>query len=313
MNPFDKAVKALTGNKHLPDIITITGRPGCGKSTIAKMLAEKLGYKYVSAGELFRQAAEERGVDVNELNMQLRDTNEVDKMIDDKIRALSGQKGLVVDGRVAWFMLPESYKVFIHADIRVIGTRVFLNSKSRKAEGYQTELDAINALTQRFADEKERYYNMYQCDFSDLNNFDLVVDNSRADGAFYGSLDDVCEAIILRCRLTNKVEVKPQILMRPEDLVPTQGIRDMCEDVVYEYEDRLKEHDIAYFDIPIIKRLNRFYIDDGHHRWVASMRRKSAFITCHLIEYDGNIYSTKSMCYDYEDMGQMKLIWYPEE
>ena len=33
-------------------IITISGLPGSGKSTIGKMLAKKLGYKFYSMGDL---------------------------------------------------------------------------------------------------------------------------------------------------------------------------------------------------------------------------------------------------------------------
>ena len=42
---------------NLP-IIAVSGPHGSGKSTTAKEVAEKLGYEYISAGELFRNMAE---------------------------------------------------------------------------------------------------------------------------------------------------------------------------------------------------------------------------------------------------------------
>jgi len=41
----------------MKDIITIDGPSGAGKSTIAKMLAKKLGYKYLDTGALYRAVA----------------------------------------------------------------------------------------------------------------------------------------------------------------------------------------------------------------------------------------------------------------
>ena len=42
--------------------ITIGGMPGSGKSTIGKMLAKSLGYKYYSIGEIRRELAQKRGL-----------------------------------------------------------------------------------------------------------------------------------------------------------------------------------------------------------------------------------------------------------
>ena len=39
--------------------ITISGSPGSGKTTIAKLLAKKLGIKYVYSGDIFRKKAKE--------------------------------------------------------------------------------------------------------------------------------------------------------------------------------------------------------------------------------------------------------------
>lgn len=41
----------------MKDVITIDGPSGAGKSTIAKMLAKRLGYKYLDTGALYRAVA----------------------------------------------------------------------------------------------------------------------------------------------------------------------------------------------------------------------------------------------------------------
>jgi len=48
--------------------ITIAGKPGAGKSTITKILAKKLGYKYCSIGDLRGEIAQEHGLTIDELN-----------------------------------------------------------------------------------------------------------------------------------------------------------------------------------------------------------------------------------------------------
>ena len=49
-------------------IISISGTPGAGKSTVAPMLADKLGYKRYYMGGLRREAARKRGLTIEEYN-----------------------------------------------------------------------------------------------------------------------------------------------------------------------------------------------------------------------------------------------------
>ena len=87
-------------------IITITGHLGSGKSTVAKMLAEKLGWQYYSTGMAQRLIAQRRGVSTTEL-MQLAVT---DSSIDAEIDGVYqnppwGQNPCVVDSRLAFHFL----------------------------------------------------------------------------------------------------------------------------------------------------------------------------------------------------------------
>jgi CMP/dCMP kinase len=58
----------------MKDVITIDGPSGAGKSTIAKMLARKLGYKYLDTGALYRavswKAREEKADIENEESLK---------------------------------------------------------------------------------------------------------------------------------------------------------------------------------------------------------------------------------------------------
>ncbi|MFN4245578.1 MAG: (d)CMP kinase [Brevinematia bacterium] len=46
--------KRKAKNEHLDDIITIDGPVGVGKSTVAKIISEKLGYTYLDTGAMYR-------------------------------------------------------------------------------------------------------------------------------------------------------------------------------------------------------------------------------------------------------------------
>ena len=48
--------------------ITITGRLGSGKSTVAKLIVENHGYTYYSTGNIMRELAAEAGISILEYN-----------------------------------------------------------------------------------------------------------------------------------------------------------------------------------------------------------------------------------------------------
>ncbi|HHT9152615.1 MAG TPA: (d)CMP kinase, partial [Candidatus Hypogeohydataceae bacterium YC40] len=89
--PFDKVMshfQSLRGRVGIPPeadlttlIITIDGPAGSGKSTVAKALAKKLGYRYIDTGAFYRAAtlkAMKSGVNVEDeaaLRQLLKETS----------------------------------------------------------------------------------------------------------------------------------------------------------------------------------------------------------------------------------------------
>ena len=63
-------------------IITISGKAGSGKSTIAKELAKKLKLKHYSIGDLMRQIAKEKNISLIELSKLAEKDNSIDKELD---------------------------------------------------------------------------------------------------------------------------------------------------------------------------------------------------------------------------------------
>ncbi|MBI2654170.1 nucleoside monophosphate kinase [Candidatus Woesearchaeota archaeon] len=84
--------------------ITISGKAGTGKSTVAKLLAHKLNLKHYSIGDLMRAMAKEKGITLLELNQLAEQDKSIDLELDDKLKELGQEKdNFVVDGRLTAF------------------------------------------------------------------------------------------------------------------------------------------------------------------------------------------------------------------
>src|SRR4030067_215399 len=114
-------------------IITIHGQAGSGKSSISKLLAKRLRYKHYSVGDLRRQIAKKHGIPLTELN-KLGEKHDWTDRGPDELQQELGKKedNFVIDGRTCFFFIPHSFKVYLHADIKVRAKRVLKDE--RKAE-----------------------------------------------------------------------------------------------------------------------------------------------------------------------------------
>jgi len=159
--------------------ITITGDLGSGKSAVSKILCEKTGFEYVSTGRIQRQLAQELGLDTLEMNRRADTDPTIDQRIDGIFVDLGKDaKGYVVDSRMAWFFLPDSFKVYLQTDVTVAAERI-LNDPTRKSEEYETKEEAIRKILARKQSENARFLVKYGADCGNLHNFDLVLDTTH--------------------------------------------------------------------------------------------------------------------------------------
>lgn len=163
--------------------ISITGKLGSGKSTVAKKLTELYGFEIFSTGAILRAAAAERGMDLLELNKELNSKLDSDRSMDDLIdsttvRVAGERKGdkLIFDSRMAWHFVPDSFKVFVTVDPCVAAARVMKDPRPGEPAEDVDELCA--ELVERSRVEQERFRYLYGVDYYDYKNFDLVVDSS---------------------------------------------------------------------------------------------------------------------------------------
>jgi cytidylate kinase len=161
-------------------IITIAGKPGSGKSTTAKLLAEQLQFTHYSTGDFFRQIGKEMGLDVLATNKAAVDAAEIDHRVDERQKSLGQtEDNFVIDARLGWFFIPESFKVYLDLDLEIAAKRILDNMDPARLVSEQlpgTPAEYADVLRERLDSESGRYMNLYGVDPSDLKNYDLVID-----------------------------------------------------------------------------------------------------------------------------------------
>jgi cytidylate kinase len=159
-------------------IITISGTSGAGKSTVAKFLAEKLGYKHYSTGDVLRKLAVERGITINELMIAAKTDESIDRDIDSYSKKLGeSEDNFVIDSRLAWHFIPHSVKIFLVADLTIRAERIFM--QRRKEEKFETLEEATKLMEEREKVNLGRYRKAYGITYLDKKNYDLVVDTTK--------------------------------------------------------------------------------------------------------------------------------------
>lgn len=170
--------------------ISITGDLGSGKSAVGRILKAKLNIRSISTGSIQREIATRMGMSTLELN-HFTDTHpEIDDEIDAVFKNLQHDPAsYLLDSRLAWFFIPDSFKVYLQVDIRVAAQRI-MNDSTRKGEKYASLEDAINDLRARKQSENNRFLREYGADCANKNNFDLVIDTS------YATLEAIADKIV---------------------------------------------------------------------------------------------------------------------
>ena len=165
-------------------IITITGEPGSGKSTVGKKLAEKLGYERHYIGQICRDAAKDKGMTLAEYNEYGETHPETDLEVDDYQKKLGKEKNnFIIEGRTSWFLIPHSIKLYITVDPLVGAQRVYEELKKENSRNEDKNIDTVEELVKsqqrRMKSDNERYLKYYNKECFNKDNFDFVIDTSN--------------------------------------------------------------------------------------------------------------------------------------
>jgi cytidylate kinase len=177
--PMQNAI-IIQMSREKKHIITIAGKPASGKSTSAKMIAKELGYAHYSTGDLFRSIAAEQNQDVLQASLHAEHDTSIDYQVDERQRNLGvSEDNFVIDARLGWHFIPNSFKVYLDLDT-IHGAERVLASPDLERESKESipedPIDYVHVLNERLASETRRYRALYDADGHKLANFDLVID-----------------------------------------------------------------------------------------------------------------------------------------
>ena len=171
-------------------IITISGTPGSGKSTVAKILVDKLGAERIYVGGIRRELARKKGMTLEELNEYAKTHAETDVDVDKKASAQAHElekegKTVIVEGRTQYHFLPESIKIFIKVDLEVGAKRIWkdLQDKSIREKRNEADISTFEELKKEIQEREDkdsgRYKKYYEIDHRDESNYDLIIDSTN--------------------------------------------------------------------------------------------------------------------------------------
>lgn len=165
------------------EIIAITGTLGSGKSSTADLVAKEFGFKRFSSGDFMRKIALEGGMSLNELNTKAEHNIEIDKKIDAEVKKVGVMSKIVIDSRLAFHWIPESFKVYLELPPKKAKERILKNLEEnalrQQSENSSTTEDIYKKIISRLESEKKRYRELYGVDHTDKSNFDLIIDTNK--------------------------------------------------------------------------------------------------------------------------------------
>lgn len=164
-------------------VICICGMTGCGKSTVAKRLAEKYGLRYVSGGDALKDLAADEGYEVGgrgwwESDEGMRffeermDDFEFDRRVDAKLLEQAGEGRVVLDSWTMPWLFDGGFKVWLEASEDARASRL------AGRDGMPAE-DALKILREKDERTRSIYEKLYGFSLGeDFSPFDMIFDVS---------------------------------------------------------------------------------------------------------------------------------------
>jgi predicted cytidylate kinase len=156
-------------------VITISGLPGSGTTTVAKSVSQKIGLNYVDTGVMFRSLAHQYNMSLNVFERFAEDNMEIDIELDKKQERLLRKGSIVMEGRLSgWIAYKNniaSFKIWLDCEKNEAIRRII------EREG-GTIHEKKNETVKRISSEKKRYEQIYGINIEDMSIYDLIIDTT---------------------------------------------------------------------------------------------------------------------------------------
>jgi len=162
--------------------VAISGKSGCGNTTVSRLVAERLGLRMVNY--TFKNLARERGVTFEDICILAETDPQYDLTIDRMQVKLAEEGQCVLGSRLAIWLLREiAFTVYLRAPLDVRAGRI----AQREGKDLATALRETEARDMRDHDRYSRLYGY------DVNNYEFAALVVEADKL---SQDDVAREIV---------------------------------------------------------------------------------------------------------------------
>lgn len=161
------------------NIISLAGDLASGKGTVSNILIQELNFGVYRNGEYVRQLAKDKGLDITSFNAYLNEHPEIDQQIEKSASEYAKtHDNFIIDARLGWYAVPESFKVYMKVDINESAKRAFYDESRKDTEKFATIEEQKSDIERRYKMENERYWKIYGVRKDDMNNYDLVIDTT---------------------------------------------------------------------------------------------------------------------------------------
>lgn len=186
-------------------IVTMSGVPSSGKSTIARRLADRLGWQRMSMGDVFKEMAQKEGKGLNEFYRELGNDPKRERECDLRQKEWGMMyDNFILDARIAFHFMPEekSYNLFFDLPKEEAAKRAYQRGLEGKGEVFDSIDNAQLSIEQRMKNETDRYKDLYGINHLNKENYDYIVDANRTiDAVFKDVYNNVLEELKRRKEL----------------------------------------------------------------------------------------------------------------
>ena len=257
--------------------ITITGNLGSGKSTVARLLSEKYNFEVYSTGKIQRELARQMNLSTLELNQLMMSDRKYDHMIDDETARISREnkdKNIIFDSRLAWHFVEHSFKVFVSVSLDVAAERI-MNDQRGAVEKYSSVEEAKRLIAERAKTESIRYKDIYNLNYMDFSNYDLIIDSTFCDPETIADIImEEAKAYYESPQYISKMLVSPKRLM-------FDNYMDEKED--NNPEDVLNSDDFKNQSIKVIQQDDKYKVIENQKYAKAALNSGTCFVQIEIV------------------------------
>jgi len=170
LDSYEKELSKKIKKKGLT--ITVSGKSGSGKSLGAKAIAKALKLKYVSAGQILRNIAKEKGISLFKMS-EIRGP-EIDHEMDRQSLKLAMKGNVVLDGRLTGWVAGH------WTDIKIYYVCSMKVKDKRMAERDNISVEeAEEMITKRDKEDHKKYHDLYGINSYDESIYDIIINNEK--------------------------------------------------------------------------------------------------------------------------------------